>query len=101
MRLTRRKKRQIGQERFNYLMDVALSTSEQDRLLGQQQAKLARKIWLKFNLNIPYYFRQLFCHGCKNLIIPGYNCRIRLSKVRKGLNITCYDCGFIYRKLLS
>ncbi len=84
------------------LLSTALRTSATDLALARSQAKLARKVMLRFNVRLDYSFRRFICHGCKKLIVPGVNARVRLGHGRtKVLRITCLECGRVNRKILG
>jgi len=101
VRRTRARQKEIALQRVEILIEQCTDSAKFDMGVARRQAAIARSLCLRFNVRLPYEMRQIFCHGCKNLILPGLNSRIRLSKRRKGLNITCLDCGFIYRKILK
>jgi RNase P subunit RPR2 len=61
------------------LIERASVTALQDPELAKEQATLARTIALKFNLRFDWQLKRFFCHGCKRLIIPGLNARVRLE----------------------
>ncbi len=55
---------------------------------------------LKFNVRYDWRLKRFFCHGCKGLLYPGLNARVRLGRTRMLL-VTCADCGYVNRKKLS
>lgn len=81
------------------LIETAALTAVQDLELAKSQASLARRIILKFNLRFDWRLKRFFCHGCKGLIFPGLNARVRLGP-NKMLLITCTDCNYVNRKKL-
>jgi RNase P subunit RPR2 len=59
---------------------------------------------LRFNVRLDYSLKRFICHGCKKLLIPGRNARVRLArgtKKTKVLRVTCLECGHVNRKLLA
>lgn len=82
------------------LIKTAAETAESDPELARRQAALARRIALKFNLRFDWSLKRFFCHGCKQLIFPGMNSRVRLGPDRMLL-ITCLECGSVNRKKLG
>jgi len=82
------------------LIESASATAPQDPELAKEQAALARDIALKFNLRFDWRLKRFFCHGCKRLIVPGLNARVRLG-TDKMLLITCTECGHVNRKKLK
>jgi RNase P subunit RPR2 len=80
-------------------MASVAETALLDPELARQQASTARRIILKFNLRLDWRLKRFFCHGCKALIFPGLNARVRIGP-RKMLLVTCTDCGHVNRKSL-
>ena len=95
----KKKKRQIAENRVDYLSSEIEKSLKHNHNLAEIQAKQARDFSKKFNIKTGFSQRMLFCHKCKRFIVPGFNSRIRLSKIRKSINITCLHCGFTYRKM--
>jgi ribonuclease P protein subunit RPR2 len=82
------------------LMGHAVRTSERDLALAQRQAELARKVMLRYNVRLDYSTKRFICHGCKKLIVPGVNARVRVgSGSPPVIRITCLECGHTNRKL--
>lgn len=82
------------------LIETVARTAPEDAGLARRQAALARRLALKFNLRMDWSQKRLFCHGCKNMIFPGINARVRLGP-DKILLVTCSDCGHVNRKKLG
>jgi RNase P subunit RPR2 len=82
------------------LVETAAETAPSDRELARVQAALARRIALKFNVRFDWRLKRLYCHGCKELLYPGVNARVRLGPGRTLL-ITCTDCKHVNRKKLG
>ena len=97
----KKKNRQIAENRINHLAIEIEKSLKDNRNLAEIQAKQAREFSKKFNIKSGYSQRMLFCHKCKRFIVPGFNSRVRLSKIRKSLNITCFHCGVTYRKIIN
>ena len=93
-------KRQLAERRISDLLRNALNSAQDDYRFANIQANRARDFAKKFNIKLRFPDRILFCHNCKRFIVPGFNSRIRLSKIRKSMNITCLFCGFTYRKMI-
>ncbi|RLI00457.1 ribonuclease P [Candidatus Bathyarchaeota archaeon] len=100
MALAKRKKeiREIARERIEILMENALKMMEQDEKLAQRYVYLARKVSMKSRVKIPRKWKIFICRGCKKLMIPGLNCRVRIQRRRKShVVLTCLMCGHIKR----
>ncbi|MGA2198625.1 MAG: RNase P subunit [Nitrososphaerales archaeon] len=82
------------------LIGLAVETAPRDIDLARAQASLARRIMLKFNVRYDWRLRRFFCHGCKGLLYPGVNARVRLGP-GKTLLVTCGDCNYVNRKKLA
>jgi ribonuclease P protein subunit RPR2 len=98
-------KKKTGKEEAIKVADAiilsAIDESHKDLELAKRQADLARKVSLRFNLRLGYPLKRFTCHGCKSLIVPGVNARVRLQPGKSmKLLITCLECGRVNRKLL-
>jgi ribonuclease P protein subunit RPR2 len=91
----------VGQERILILIRNAFQKIDDDYELANSQAQIAKKIAKRLRLKLPYDIRQLYCKKCKQFIVPGFNCRVRIGRSKiKALRITCLLCNNVYRKLL-
>jgi ribonuclease P protein subunit RPR2 len=81
------------------LLVLAASTAKDDLDLAKQQAALARRLMLRYNVRFGWELRRFYCHGCKQLMVPGANARVRLAG---GFVLTtCASCGRVNRKRLA
>ncbi len=78
------------------LIQLSASTARDDFELAKQQAALARRLMLRYNVRFGWQLRRFYCHGCKELMVPGVNARVRLAKGM--LLTTCANCGRVNRK---
>jgi RNase P subunit RPR2 len=83
------------------LLDLAVENSGSNLELAKKQAELARRLLLKFNLRLNSRLKRYYCHGCKQLIIPGVNARVRLGHGRTILRVTCIGCGHVNRMIVG
>ena len=82
------------------LMVQAVKTSAGDLVLAKKQAQLARKVMLRYNVRLDYSERRFICRGCKKLIVPGVNARVRVGPGSPPVvRITCLECGHTNRKI--
>lgn len=82
------------------LIDKAVKTSADDLALARRQAELARKVMLRYNVRLGYSRKRFICRGCKKLIVPGVNARVRLGQGKPPvIRITCLECGHTNRKI--
>ncbi len=84
------------------LTDSAVDLSHRDLSLAREQASLARRLRLRYNVRPDESIKRFTCRGCKGLLVPGVNARVRLGHGKpRVLRITCSDCGHVNRKILS
>jgi RNase P subunit RPR2 len=84
------------------LTESAVSLSQVNPSIAKEQAALARKVRLKFNVRLEPSLARFTCHGCKSLLVPGVNARVRLGHGRTTiLRVTCLDCGYVNRKVVG
>ncbi|HXG06972.1 MAG TPA: RNase P subunit [Nitrososphaera sp.] len=92
--------KEIARERINILIKTALLEKDPD--LAALQARLAKKIAMRYRVRLPYDVRQLFCKKCKAFIVPGKSGRVRVGRARiRAIRVTCLKCGHTYRKVIS
>lgn len=84
------------------LTESAVSLSRTNLALAKEQAALARKVRLRFNVRLDPSLKRFTCRGCKSLLVPGVNARVRLGHGRPTImRITCADCGHVNRKIVA
>lgn len=84
------------------LTESSVSLAGTDLKLAKEQAALARKVMLRFNVRLDPSLRRFTCRGCKSLLVPGVNARVRLGHGKPTtIRITCMDCGHVNRKILG
>ena len=80
------------------LTESAVSLSHTNPPIAREQAALARKVKLKFNVRLDRSLSRFTCRGCKGLLVPGVNARVRLGHGKPTIiRVTCADCGHINR----
>lgn len=83
------------------LTKSAVRMSVSDLEIAKRQAALARKVALKYNVRFDYSLKRFTCHGCKRLMVPGANARVRIgSGEPMVVRITCLECGHVNRKII-
>ena len=81
------------------LLELSTSTAHVDPSLAKQQASLARKLMLRYNVRFNWDLKRFYCHGCKQLMVPGVNAKVRVSGGK--VLTTCANCGRVNRKTLA
>ena len=98
--LAKAQAKEIARERIDILVKNALK--EKDEALAEKQARLAKKIAMRYRVRLPYGARQLFCKECKAFIVPGRTARVRVGRAKeRAVRITCLRCGHTYRRMMA
>ena len=58
--------------------------------LANRYVEISRKISMRYKVAIPLEFKRRICKDCYKYLLPGFNCRVRLSRNR--LIIYCNSC---------
>ncbi|MCD6504609.1 ribonuclease P [Candidatus Bathyarchaeota archaeon] len=94
--------REIAERNIRELLDLALKIFHKDRELARRYVDMAFRIAMKTRTRIPKEYKRLVCRKCRNLLIPGVNCRVRLQPRREPhVVVTCLNCGRIVRYLIK
>jgi ribonuclease P protein subunit RPR2 len=84
------------------LTESAVNLSHTNPAIAREQAALARKVKLRFNVRLDPSLSRFTCRGCKGLLVPGVNARVRLGHGRTTiLRVTCTDCGHVNRRIIE
>ena len=98
----RRQPRQDASSIVRLLTESAVELWHTDPRLAKEQAALARKVKLRFNVRLDSSLTRFTCRGCKGLLVPGVNARVRLGHGKNTvLRVTCLDCGRVNRKVIE
>jgi len=95
----KQQRRKVAREQIEELMSYALTENKKSPEIAGEHANVAWKLSTRFNVRLGEK-RLFFCHKCKEFIVPPDTARIRLSKKRKGLNVTCLRCQATYRRII-
>ena len=84
------------------LMESSVRLAPRDLEMAKEQAALARRVRLRFNVRLDESLKRYTCRGCKSLVVPGVNARVRLGHGKPAaIRITCSECGHVNRKILG
>ncbi len=98
----RRPPREDAASIVKLLTESAVSLSHTDPTIAKEQAALARKVKLRFNVRLDPSLTRFTCRGCKGLLVPGVNARVRLGHGKTTIiRVTCADCGHVNRKVVG
>jgi ribonuclease P protein subunit RPR2 len=88
------RKKEIALQRIHELFQLARDTIHENEELAQHYVAIARRVSMAARVCIPREYRRQICRGCKKLILPGVNCRVRIQQRREPhVVITCGYCG--------
>ncbi|MFQ6094945.1 MAG: ribonuclease P protein component 4 [Candidatus Bathyarchaeia archaeon] len=86
--------REIASQRVHRLFQLAMEIIHTDPKLAQRYVEIARNIAMRTRLHLPREYNRMVCRHCKNFILPGVNCRVRIQPRREThAVITCLICG--------
>jgi len=98
---TRKAAREEAKELVRQLTESSVSLAPRDLGMAKEQAALARRVKLRFNIRLGPCLKRYTCRGCKSLIVPGVNARVRLGHGEPAaIRITCCECGRVNREIL-
>jgi RNase P subunit RPR2 len=98
---TRKAAREEAAELVRQLTQSSVDLARKDLGMAKDQAALARRVRLRFNVRLDPSLKRYTCRGCKSLIVPGVNARVRLGHGKPTvIRITCSGCGCVNRKIL-
>jgi ribonuclease P protein subunit RPR2 len=84
----------IAMQRIQALFCLAKETLNENPPLAQRYVDSARKIAMAARVRLPTAYRHQVCRHCKNFVLPGVNCRVRIKQQREPhVVMTCLNCG--------
>jgi len=88
----------LAEERIDLLYKFAREAFGEDPPLANRYVEIARRIGMRCEVRIPRELKQFTCKGCRGLLVPGANCRVRIRS-DKGTTVvmTCLKCGRVKR----
>ncbi len=84
----------IGKERMLRLLELAKQRTTKGKgsdALSKRYIRIAREISSHYKISTPKAFKNAVCNRCNNVLIPGINCKVRLSS-GKYVVYKC-ECG--------
>ena len=97
-----RRAREEAASIVSFLTKSAVDLSHTNPAMAKEQAALARRVKLRFNVRLDPSLTRFTCRGCKGLLVPGVNARVRLGHGKETvLRVTCADCGHVNRRIIE
>jgi ribonuclease P protein subunit RPR2 len=79
-----------AKQRIKQLFEQAEEMFSKDTKLSDRYVYLARKIAMKYKVKLTSDQRRKFCKHCYSFLMPGRNCRVRLTG--KTVTYSCKNC---------
>ena len=90
--------RTLALERIDYLMKTAIQIYSKNPEIAERYVQLARRYSMSSKAEFPLQYKQMICHNCKKLLLPGFTSRHRIqSRKKRGTRyiITCLHCNHL------
>ncbi|TFF92113.1 ribonuclease P [Candidatus Thorarchaeota archaeon] len=101
-RQSRRRKRQIAEERIRLLWAQAQEVAASDPKRARSLMQTAKRIAQKVRMRLPREMRRRICKNCETILVPGRTCRVRVRGNRmRHLTVTCLECGVVHRYVVE
>jgi ribonuclease P protein subunit RPR2 len=86
----------IALQRIERLFELAEADAKENKIKGRSRrsdryVQLARKIGMRYRVQIPHHLKMRICKGCYAFLVPGENARVRLRG--DYITTTCLKCG--------
>ncbi|MFA6088304.1 MAG: ribonuclease P [Candidatus Woesearchaeota archaeon] len=83
-KIVRSRKKHVNVDSDTYsiikqLFSLAKETVKKNKRLANRYVFLARKIAMSKNIRLDSELKRQFCGECNKYILPGFNCRVRIS----------------------
>ena len=93
--------KQIAKQRIQVLLQQAKIVYKTNPHLSSRYITTARKIAMAAKIQLPTKHKHQICKNCNTLLVPGYNCRVRIKQKREPHVVTtCLKCDYKTRILL-
>ena len=91
--------KKIALERIHELFKQAELRFKEYPGLSDRYVELARKIGMKYKVRIPKELKRRFCKHCYKYLMPGNNCRVRITQSK--VVYYCMNCRKYMRFVLK
>jgi ribonuclease P protein subunit RPR2 len=81
-------------ERMEWLLGLAEKSVKIHPDRAKRYVQLARKLSMRYRVEVPKRFKKRFCKVCNRYWIPGYNLSIRMNKRNRTVVYRC-ECGSV------
>jgi ribonuclease P protein subunit RPR2 len=85
------KLKEIAEKRITELFRQADLRFDRYPAFSDRYVQLARKISMKYKIKLPKEFKRRICKHCLKYLVPGNNCRVRLTEHK--VVYTCLNCN--------
>jgi len=85
--------KKIALERIEILFDNAEKTLKEDRPRSKKYVTTLRKISSHYKVTIPKKLKDRICTNCDVVLVPGFNCKVRVVSSHKYVAYMCDSCS--------
>lgn len=89
--------KRIAEERISRLFELAEKEFRTHPERSRRYVQLARKIAMRYTIQVPKAFKRKFCKKCYMYLVPGINSRVRTNARQHAVIIKCLACGNVMR----
>jgi ribonuclease P protein subunit RPR2 len=82
----------IALQRISLLFGFAEASAQNNPYLSLKYAKLLSKIKVHYRIALPNTIKNRICGSCGRVLVPGSNCKVRLSSSDRFVIYFCI-CG--------
>jgi len=79
----------IARERMDLLYAMAIQRLESEPELSKRYIRLAREIGMRHSISLRREQKRWLCPSCGLPLLPGLNCRVRISNKRRLIICSC------------
>lgn len=85
--------KEIAGERIAILFDLAGKSVEDDKELARRYVKRLRYLSSHYKVQLPKHIRNGICKHCNEVLVPGFNAKIRIASSKGYVATICNTCG--------
>ncbi len=85
--------RTIAAERIDLLFGLAEKTVGSNEPLSKRYVKELLRIGAHYKVSVRKNLKRLICTRCNLVLVPGYNCLVRVVSSRGYVAYKCSSCG--------
>jgi ribonuclease P protein subunit RPR2 len=88
--------KRVAVERIERLFELAKERTEMkdkaSKDLAKRYIRIAKAISSRYKVSMPSSVKNFICKRCSSVLIPGFNCTVRLASSKRYIVYKC-ECG--------